>query len=141
MALPTPFEHLPLRLATGAYILNAGITKSSADSETASGLHQMATGTYPFLGKLTPERFVKLLSTAEIALGSALVAPVVPSRLAGAGLASFATGLLGMYLKTPGMRNPGSLRPSQQGTALSKDVWLLGAGLTLMALGRRRRHD
>jgi len=30
------------------------------------------------------------------------------------------------------MREPGGPRPTQQGTALAKDVWLVGAGLTLV---------
>jgi hypothetical protein len=36
------------------------------------------------------------------------------------------------------MHQPNSLRPTQMGTALAKDVWLLGIGLTLLATGRRR---
>jgi hypothetical protein len=35
------------------------------------------------------------------------------------------------------MRQPGSLRPAPDGIGLAKDVWLLGAGLTLL-LDRRR---
>ena len=53
--------------------------------------------------------------------------------MAGLSLAAFAGGLLGLYLKTPGLRDEGSLRPTQQGTAIAKDVWLLGIGLSLMA--------
>ena len=56
----------------------------------------------------------------------------VPAALAGLGLSAFATGLLGLYLKTPGMRKEGSLRPTEQGIALAKDVWLLGIGLSLV---------
>jgi hypothetical protein len=52
--------------------------------------------------------------------------------LAGAGLASFASGLLGLYLKTPGMRRPGSLGPTEQGTPLAKDVWMAGIGAALV---------
>jgi len=51
----------------------------------------------------------------------------VPGKVAGAGLTAFAAGLLGLYLRTPGMR------PTQQGTAIAKDVWLLGIGLGLLA--------
>ena len=36
------------------------------------------------------------------------------------------------------MHEPNSLRPTQTGTGLAKDVWLLGIGLTLLASGRRR---
>jgi hypothetical protein len=52
--------------------------------------------------------------------------PVVPTAVAGAGLAAFSAGMLGLYLRTPGMRQDGSLRPTQQGTAIAKDVWMLG---------------
>ncbi|MCU1649843.1 MAG: rane protein, partial [Pseudonocardia sp.] len=38
-------------------------------------------------------------------------------------------GLLGMYLRTPGMRQKGSLRPTEQGLALAQDAWMLGIGL------------
>ena len=47
-------------------------------------------------------------------------------------LAGFSAGLVQLYLKTPGMRQPGSLKPTPDGIALAKDVWLLGAGLTLL---------
>lgn len=33
------------------------------------------------------------------------------------------------------MRQEGSLRPTEQGTALAKDVWMLGIGLSLIAEG------
>jgi hypothetical protein len=78
--------HLPPRLITGAYFLNSGLAKRGADDATAGQLHGFAVGTYPVLGKLDAKRFTGLLSTAEIAIGAALVVPVVPAWLAGAGL-------------------------------------------------------
>ncbi|MEV0145970.1 MULTISPECIES: hypothetical protein [unclassified Nonomuraea] len=126
-------HQIPARLAAGAYIFNAGIDLAGADPDTAAGVHGMAAGTYPFLGKQDPARFVSLLSKAEVAVGAALLVPVVPSFVAGAALTAFAGGLVGLYLRTPGMRREGSLRPSQQGIALAKDFWLLGIGLSLMA--------
>ena len=86
-----------------------------------------------FLERIPPERFVKLLAAGEIAVGSALLAPVVPSALAGAALTGFSGSLLAMYLRTPAMHKPGSVWPTQAGTAVSKDVWMLGIGLGLMA--------
>jgi hypothetical protein len=50
-------------------------------------------------------------------------------------LTAFSGGLLGLYLKTPGMRKPGSLAPTQEGLAVSKDVWLLGIGIGLFTRG------
>jgi hypothetical protein len=132
-SIPAKARRLPGRLAAGAFILNAGLGKWSADEQAAARLHGMATGTYPFLARVKPKDFVRLLSAGEIALGSALLLPVVPAGVAGAGLAAFSAGLLGMYLRTPGMTRPDGVRPSQQGTPLAKDVWMLGIGLGLVA--------
>jgi len=132
MRLPVKARHLPPRMVTGAFILNAGLGKWNADEERAARLHGFAVGTYPFLSKLKPKDFAKLLAAAEITLGSALLVPFVPSIVAGAGLAAFSGGLLGMYAKTPGMRKPGTPFPSDQGTALAKDVWMMGIALGLV---------
>ena len=43
---------LPPRLITGAYFINAGLSKRGADDATAGQLHGFASGTYPFFGKL-----------------------------------------------------------------------------------------
>jgi hypothetical protein len=119
-------------MATGAFILNSGLGKLSADEETAAQLHGFAVGTYPFLAKLKPKDFARLLAVSEIALGSTLLLPFVPSIVAGAGLAAFSGGLLGMYIKTPGMRKEGTPFPTQQGIPLAKDVWMMGIGLGLV---------
>lgn len=123
--------HIPLRAATGAYILNSGLSKLGADEETAQGMHGMATGAYPFLDVLEPKTFAMALACGEIALGGALLAPMVPSAVAGTALAGFGAGLVGMYLRTPGMTREDGIRPTQEGTAVAKDIWLVGAGLTL----------
>jgi hypothetical protein len=133
MGIAAKARRLPGRLAAGAFMLNAGAGKWSADEETAARLHGMAVGTYPFLASLKPKDFARLLSVSEMALGAALLLPVVPTALAGAGLTAFSGGLAGLYVRTPGMRREGSLRPTQQGTALAKDVWLLAIGLSLTA--------
>ena len=125
-------RHLPPRIAAGAFILNSGITKWSADDETAAQLHGFATGTYPFLGKLKPRDFARLLAGSEIALGVALLVPVIPAAVAGAGLVAFSGGLLGLYARTPGMRKDGTPLPTQQGIPLAKDVWMMGIGLGLV---------
>jgi hypothetical protein len=124
-------HQLPARLSAGLVILNSGLGKREADRQAAEGVHGMAAGTYPFLKSQDPQRFVRLLSTGEIAIGSLLLAPFVPSLVAGGALTAFAGGLLGLYLRTPGMREEGSLRPTPEGLSLVKDVWLLGIGLSL----------
>ncbi len=132
MRLLVKASHLPPRMAAGAFILNSGVGKLSADDETAAQLHGFASGAYPFLAKLKPRDFVRLLAGAEIVLGSALLLPVVPSAVAGAGLTAFSGGLLGLYARTPGMRKEGSPFPTQQGIALAKDSWMMGIGLGLV---------
>lgn len=128
-------RQVPIRLTAGAFLINSGLTKRNVDEESAAGLHGFAAGTYPFLGKGEPRKFVKMLSTAEIALGAALVVPTVPAVVAGAGLSAFSLGLIGLYLKTPGMRQEGSLRWTEEGLPLAKDSWLVGIGLFLLAEG------
>jgi hypothetical protein len=126
-------SRLPLRAATGAFILNSGLTKLRGGQEAAEGVHGFATTAYPTFKRLRPEQFAKLLAAGEIALGTALLAPIVPAALAGAGLTAFSTGLLGLYLKVPGLRQEGSLKPTQDGIAIAKDSWLLAIGLSLLA--------
>ena len=132
MRISVKARHLPPRIATGAFILNSGIGKLSADEAAAAQMHGFAAGTYPFLKKLKPKDFVRLLAATEITLGTALLIPVIPAAVAGAGLAAFSGGLLGLYVRTPGMRKQGTPLPTEQGTALAKDVWMAGIGLGLM---------
>jgi hypothetical protein len=141
MRLPiTPSEIAP-RIVTGAFILNSGLGKRGADEGTAAGLHGFAAGTYPFLKKVPPTTFAKGLSTAEIGLGALLLTPFVPTAVAGAALTAFSGGLLGLYLRTPGMTKPGSVAPTQEGLPIAKDVWMLGIGIGLLTEGLRSRES
>jgi len=136
MRLPITLSEIAPRIAAGAFILNSGLGKRNADEATAAGLHGFATGAYPFLGKVPPATFAKVLSTAEIAVGVTLLTPLVPTALAGAALTGFSAGLVGLYLRTPGMTKPGlSVAPTQEGLTVSKDVWLLSIGLALLTRG------
>ena len=131
-------SHIPLRATAGAFILNSGLSKWSADRATAEGLHGFASGTYPAVKKIDPPIFVKALAAGEIALGTALLLPGVSSTKAGAGLTAFSAGLLGLYVKTPGLRE--GFRPTQDGIAIAKDVWLLGIGTSLVVDGSGDSH-
>lgn len=138
----TRLHDLPGRLATGAYILNAGISKRNAPAERAAGLHSGAASAFPRFKDTPPETFVQQLSTAEICVGALLLTPMVPTLIAGAALTAFSGGLVTMYLRTPAMRLPNSIRPSDQGSAVAKDAWMLGMGLGFVidSLGRGRRR-
>ncbi|MGQ7297025.1 hypothetical protein [Quadrisphaera sp. KR29] len=138
MRSPVVPSHLPARIASGAYILNSGLSKRNAPQEVAEGLHGFAATAYPVLRQVEPATFVRALSTAEIVLGSALLVPLVPTGLVATALAAFSGGLLGLYLRVPGMREPGSLRWTEQGQAIAKDVFLAGIAGTLLADTARR---
>src|SRR5215213_1147211 len=139
MGLPITLSEIAPRISAGAFILNSGLGKRGADEQAAAGMHGFAAGTYPFLKNLQPQQFAKVLSTSEIAVGALLLAPVVPTAVAGAALTVFSGGLLGLYLRTPGMRKPGSLAPTEQGLAIAKDSWLLGIGIGLFTRGLMER--
>jgi uncharacterized membrane protein YphA (DoxX/SURF4 family) len=134
-------RQLPLRLAAGSFVISSGLSKWGADEATAQRLEGFAAGTYPFLAKLDARLFAKALSASELAIGAAVLLPFVPAGVAGAALTVFSAGLIGLYLRTPGMRREGSLRPTEQGIPLAKDVWLAAIGTSLIIddLVNRRR--
>lgn len=123
----------PPRLATGTFVLHTGLQKWKGDEATAEMMHGLACGTYPVFKKLTPRQFLRLLSIGEITTGTLLLTPFVPTAVAGAALTGFSGALLGLYARTPGMRRPGSVFPTQEGTVLAKDSWMFGIGLGLLA--------
>jgi uncharacterized membrane protein YphA (DoxX/SURF4 family) len=136
-------SHIPPRVATGAFILNTGLGKLRADEATATGVHGMAVGTYPFLAKTDPKVFVKALGVGEVVLGATLLSPFVSPLVAGAALMGFSGSLLQVYRKTPGLTRQDGVRPTQQGTPIAKDVWMFGIGLGLVLdalTPRRHRH-
>jgi hypothetical protein len=129
-------------MTTGAFILNSGFSKFGADDDTSKRLHGMAAGSIPLVERIEPRVFARTLAVGEIALGGALLLPIVPSAVAGAGLAAFAGSLLTMWWRTPGMHHEGVPRPTQQGTPIAKDVWMLGAGASLIVDAlTSRAHD
>lgn len=133
MRLPVKARDLPGRVTTGAYILHSGLDKWRTDETRATALHGIAAGAFPVLNRIPPTRFLRLLAASEIAIGAALLAPIVPNALAGAALTGFSGSLVTMYARTPALRKPGSIWPSQAGVAVSKDIWMLGIGLGLVA--------
>jgi uncharacterized membrane protein YphA (DoxX/SURF4 family) len=126
-------RNVPTRLATGAYVLHSGWSKWHGTEDQARGVHGMAAGAYPFLRRVPPATFLKALAVAEMGLGAALITPFVPNRLAGASLTAFSGALLTMYLRTPTLHEPGSIWPTPAGIGVSKDVWMLGVGVGLLA--------
>ena len=118
--------HYPLRAAIGAFVLNSGLSKRSLEGEAAEGVHGMAVGAIPPLKQVPPATFARLLSGTEIALGAALLLPIVPSAVVGAGLCGFSAGLLRLYWErractnrvTPGRRSKASRSPRTSGCSV-----------------------
>lgn len=132
MGLPIKLRHVPARLAAGAFILNSGMGKRGMPDDGAAGLQQMAAHAFPQLKDMSPKDFGRLISTGEIALGVALLTPLVPTWLAALGLAGFSGGLLRMYKKVPGLTLSDGIRPTADGNAIAKDVFLAGIAGTLL---------
>ncbi len=131
MSLAAKLRRAPGRAVTGAFILNSGLSKLKGDEATAGGIHGMATGAYPFLDKVSPTVFLKVLAAGEITVGAALLLPIVPAGLAGIALTSFAAGLVGLYIRTPALHDS-KMRPTQAGTGIAKDIWMAGIGVGLV---------
>ena len=144
MGLAVKVRDLPGRIATGAYILHAGLDKWNGDEARADAVHGAAARAFPIVETIPSTTFLRLLAASEIATGAALLTPFVSNAKAGAALTGFSGGLLAMYWKTEALHKPGSIWPTPAGIAISKDVWMLGigAGLLLDALtsGRRKKR-
>ena len=132
-------REIPVRLVTGAYIAHSGLEKWRGSGEQAAGVHGVAAKAFPALGSVPPRRFLRLLAAGEILTGSLLLNPLISNGVAGTALTVFSGGLVAMYARTPTMHPPGSIWPSRAGIAVSKDVWMLGIGLSLLADALDRR--
>jgi uncharacterized membrane protein YphA (DoxX/SURF4 family) len=134
-------RNLPTRVATGAYILHSGYEKWHGGAEQAVGVQQMAAGAFPEVEKVQPPTFLRGLAVAEMATGAVLLSPFVSPIRAGAALTAFSGGLVTLYARTPSLRKPNSIWPSEQGIGVSKDVWMLGIGLGLILGGLKDNVD
>lgn len=122
-----------LRILPGAFVLNSGISKIGMPAEASAGAQQFAASAVPALRKLPAAKFGTILGWAETGVGATLLAPFVPNVVAGAALTTFSAGLLALYFSDPDNRQDDGIRPSEQGTALAKDSWLLAIGVALLA--------
>src|ERR1019366_6757509 len=124
---------VPLRVVTGAYIAHSGLEKWRGSEEQANGVHGTAAKAFPFLRPIPPRWFLRMLPAGELVTGTLLLAPPIPNGVAGIALTAFSGGLVAMYARTPTMHKPGSIWPTRTGIGVSKDVWMLGIGLSLLA--------
>lgn len=132
---------LPARKAIGAFIVNSGLHKRDADRATTTRLHGLAKWICALLHQLDVLAFARLLSAAEIALGSALMVAIVPTALVDAGPTAFSAPLIGLYLRTLACARkrpcvPRSCAPHSRRTC----GWLESAGLSGRCLAPRQCH-
>ena len=149
-----------LRGVSGAYILQSGYGKLGLPNEAAAGIQGLAATGIPavadmdsdYIGEATeydkkemleerrPKSWLKSVSAFANGIGGALLAPFIPSRLAGLGLGAFSAGLLAIYFRNPAMTQDDGIRPSQDGTGLSKDLFLAAiAGALVFAPAKKRK--
>ena len=127
MSLAAKLRRAPLRIAAGAFILNAGVAKLKADEGTAAALHGMGSAAYPVLKKVEPKVFIKAVAVGEIAVGATLLLPLVPAGLAGLVLIGFAGSLLGMYVRHSGTaRQVSAPQPGRHGRCQGRVAARLG---------------
>lgn len=127
-----------LRGVTGAWILNSAYGKLGMGEDGVKHLQGMAEVGIPDLGKLSPSAFKKFIIGGEVAVGSALLLPFVPNRLAGAALSAFSGGMLSMYFRNPEWTQQDGIRWSQEGTPFAKDMWLGAIAADLMLSGGKK---
>jgi hypothetical protein len=111
-------------------VLNSGVEHLAADEETAARVQNLAADAYPFLRKVDPKLFTEAPAVGELAVGGLLLAPIVPSQLAGVAETGFAGGLVRLSARTPGMRWERSVFPTQHGLGYA-DAWLAAIGIAL----------
>ena len=138
MRLRIAARDVPVRLVTGTYIAHSGLEMWRGSAEQAEALHGTAATALPFLKPIPPRRFLRMLAAGEVVTGTLLLDPLIPNGVAGAALTVFSGGLVAMYARTPTMHKPGSIWPTRTGIGVSKDVWMLGIGLSLLAAGSHR---
>jgi hypothetical protein len=63
------------------------LSKRGIPDEAAAGMHGMASGAFPQFSSMESQQFMKLLSTGEIVLGTALLLPSCRRAWSGPGSA------------------------------------------------------
>lgn len=130
-----------LRAIPGAFIINSGLGKLNLDEQSAGYMQSMAAKAFPAVKNLDAATFGKALAYSELAVGGTLVAPFIPTRVAGLALGAFAGGMLAMYFKTEEFTLEDGIRPSQEGTAVSKDSWLAAIAIALIVQSKGKKKS
>ena len=130
MQISANVRRAPLRLTAGAFVLNSGVGRFSASGdETTTSLQASAAKLIPQVQRMDPRTFAKVMGAGEVALGAAVMLPIVPAAVAGLGLTAFAASLLATRPSTNGQH-----ADVDNETAVPNvtEAWMLGSGVSLL---------
>jgi uncharacterized membrane protein YphA (DoxX/SURF4 family) len=128
MEISANVRRAPLRLTTGAFVLNSGVSTFSATGEKTARLQSTAAKLVPQVERMDPRTFAKVLGAGEVTLGTALMLPVVPAAAAALGLTAFAASLLA----TRSSNGQHTDSDGQPAVPNATEVWMLGSGVSLL---------
>jgi hypothetical protein len=131
MEISASVRRAPLRLTTGAFVLNSGVSTFGATDEKSARLQSSAARLVPQVERMNPRTFAKLLGAGEVTLGTALMLPIVPAAVAGLGLTAFAASLLAMRPSTNGPHTDTDADTSSA-VPIATEAWMLGSGVSLL---------
>lgn len=132
MEISANVRRAPLRLTTGAFVLNSGVSTFNADGVTAKRLQTAAAKLVPQVERMDPRTFAKAVAAGEVTLGTALMLPIVPPAIAGLGLSAFAASLLATRGSSNGGHvDVGGARP-ESAVPQATEAWMIGAGVSLL---------
>jgi hypothetical protein len=122
MGISAKARRAPLRLTTGAYVLNTGIATFGVDDDASARLQSTVATYVPQANRLDPRTFSKVVAAGEVTLGTALLLPIVPTAAAGLALTAFGGSLLATRWRTPDATSAPAVT----------DAWLTGSGASLL---------
>ena len=133
MEISANVRRAPLRLTTGAFVLNSGVNTFGADDETSKRMQASAAKLVPQVERMDPRTFSKVLAAGEVTLGTALMLPIVPAAVAGLGLTAFAASVLATQRPSNGQHaDTTGEQPANQAVPHATEAWMLGAGVSLL---------
>lgn len=132
MRISANARRAPLRLTSGAFVLNSGVSTFAATDERSKRLQSTVATLVPQVERMDPRTFAKALGAGEVALGTALILPIVPAAVAGLGLSAFAASMLATRRPANGQHAETTGEPTAQAIPNATEAWMLGSGVSLL---------
>ena len=114
-------------------MLNSGVSTFTATDERTKRLQSTVATLVPQVERMDPRTFAKALGAGEVALGTALMLPVVPAAVAGLGLSAFAASLIATRRPSSnGQHAEAATDTTTQAVPNATEAWMLGSGVSLL---------